>query len=65
MSRHLFVDYSDEEEEALMMTKETPEMDPELFNEAYHHKDNKKRSGWREAITKELLSMENVECGPL
>jgi hypothetical protein len=55
------VEYTDKEEEALMMTKETPEMDPELFHEAYHYKDYNEYCGSRGAIQKELLSME--KCG--
>ena len=56
---------TEEEGEALMMVKETAGIDPEFFHEAYFHKDPKKRSGWREAIKKELQSMEKCEVWSL
>jgi hypothetical protein len=49
---------SDEEGDAAMMMEEIMKSDPNNFDEAYFHRDENKRKGWRCAIMKELENME-------
>jgi len=49
------------EEEAGLLTQENIESEPYTFEDAFYCKDPKKRELWREAIKKEINSMEKCD----